>query len=115
MARIRVHITAEDLRDKAAPFLAELARTLPKDARVTVIVGRDAAQAASQLSVGWEVEDLPESHRAAFDAIARGIDRPKYLQSELGLRPRRVQELLTDLLDSGLIEKAPTYGHYKVA
>lgn len=81
------------------------------------------AELAAEADEGRKVADLiaaaaelSDSHRAVLAAIANGITRPKGLQDVTGKSPRRVQELLTDLLRKQLITKdTNAYGHYQVA
>lgn len=48
---------------------------------------------------------LSSSHRAVLDAVRAGASRPKDIQAAVGLKHRRVAEILSDLLASGHLTK----------
>lgn len=57
--------------------------------------------------------NITPSQRAVLTAIAEGLSRPVSIQSATGLKHRRVAQLLSELLDAGLIWK-PRTGRYKI-
>lgn len=57
---------------------------------------------------------LTDSHRAVLDAVTAGAARPSEVEAAVNLSPRRVADLLKELVAAGLLVK-PTYGRYERA
>lgn len=78
---------------------------------------------AEQIDVGAEAhiaspelaeEDLSESHRAVLAAVAGGAKRPTEIEAVIGLKHRRVADLLKELVTAGYLIQ-PQYGRYERA
>lgn len=58
--------------------------------------------------------ELSDSHRAVLAAVAKGARRPSEIESAIGLKHRRVAELLKELVHAGYLIQ-PQYGRYETA
>lgn len=59
-------------------------------------------------------DGLSHSHRAVLAAVRDGNTRPTEIEEVVGLKHRRVAELLRELVESGHLVQ-PRYGRYETA
>jgi anti-sigma factor RsiW len=85
--------------------------TVAVSVEVRILPGAGKSSAAD---LDGDVEELSDSHRAVLAAVSAGHTRPVEIQRAVGLKHRRVADLLKDLVESGHLIQ-PKYGHYEAA
>lgn len=88
----------------------------------TVTVTLDGSVQVTATSADLHVEDgaatgsdgLSHSHRAVLAAVNAAHVRPRDVERAVGLKHRRVADLLKDLVESGDLTQ-PRYGRYQAA
>ena len=107
------HLPEDMLRGEPDQAVAPLASVVEFPEFRIIEDAPETAPAAP--SAAPRTEGLTPSQQAVLDAITAGIDRPKLLAEHVGVQLRQVHNILSALVEKGLISRAPEHGRYQRA
>lgn len=97
---------------------AVLTQTASSDENLGEVIEFPGPLTVEQLREEWQGTaaplELSDSHRAVLAAVANGRKRPSEIEAAIGLKHRRVAELLKELVQAGHLIQ-PQYGRYETA